>query len=117
MTTLDITVRKQSDALNRIKDAVSAGRIFKSTSADINANVNARIPASLPYWSKQYLHGYADALRDAFYRSDLEFRYQMPDGQWINAKDLDYKTWCPASNTPSGHFWIGSDRPYFTHNA
>lgn len=80
MTTLDITVRKQSEALTRVKDAISAGRSFKSTSASINERVNDAIPASLPFWAKQYLRG----LRECVARRVLPDRLgiQISDARW-----------------------------------
>ena len=116
MTSIETTIRKQNVAKTRIADAFSAGTSFHSTSARISENVNAIIKgAKLPNWAVQYLRGYVDAKFDAIYRL-LDFRYQMPDGKWIVAKDIDYTKWMPGEGTPCGHFWTGTDRPFFTSN-
>lgn len=118
----------QREAKTRISDIISSGEHFRSLSSDISAKAYAAIPANLPGYAREYLRGYIDARFDLLWRT-MEFRYQLADGSWINAHDLEYDNDCPRDNVatcshsghyvathnpPAAHFWAGTDRFYTT---
>ena len=121
---LDRSTRIVSETKVRMLDRVSAGTHFHSRFLDISKQVGECVPANLPQWAKHYLRGYADALLEPLHRQ-TDFRYLI-DGQWINARDLEYANDCQSPDTcaHSGHvaatrnppqatFWKGTDRVFY----
>src|SRR5260370_1017101 len=103
------TVKLQSTVKCRIADRVSAGAQFHSRYLDIAKRAGDEIPSRLPAWSRQYLSGYLDAKLEALWRL-TDFRYQLADGQWVNAHSLEYGPgsageWVATHNPPAAHFW------------
>jgi hypothetical protein len=112
--------RAQRDAQTRIVDIVNAGEHFHSAYDHISRQAFAAIPPTLPGYAREYLRGYLNARLDLLWRN-TEFRYQLADGSWVNATDLEYNGtdqssghWVATHNPPAAHFWKGTDRP-FTH--
>lgn len=124
MTSVKRTVDVIASAKVQIADEIRSGHHFHIRYLEISKRANARIPAKLPRWAREYLRGYADALLNEL-THDTDFRYLI--GQtWISAKDLEYSNDCREPNTcqhsghiaavqkaPSATFWRGTDKVFY----
>lgn len=89
---------------------------------ELNSRTKTR--ARYPAFVRGYVHGLIAAEKKVLYRDNLEFCY-LVDGVLYTTSKAD--TGKPKtevfytqnaghllSNAPCGHYWIGTDKPYFT---
>lgn len=114
----------QSIAVQRIRDAVSTGRIMKMTHAEIHAKALAvlnAMPKRMTQGERTYARGYLQALLDALW-SEVEFCYRDASGTMFStARDTARRTTeefystgrgCELGKLESAHIWKGSDKVF-----
>lgn len=111
-------------ALTRIKDAHSKVTVYKLTSESYNKKyieIINTMPNGTPSHVREYLRGYSDCLRHSFY-DNLEFCYTLKDGRKFSTYKNSPLYYEKHGITPkylhdnaetSGHYWEGTDRPFF----
>lgn len=90
--------------------------------AELNSRTKTR--ARYPVFVKGYVHGLLAAERKALYRDNLEFCYLVDGVLYTTSKAETGKPKTEVfyarnaghvlTDAPSGHYWIGTDKPYFT---
>lgn len=94
----------------------------KRVHEELNSRTKTR--ARYPAFIKGYVHGLIAAENTKLYRDHLEFRYLVngvlytasktgtgqPKTEVFYARDEGHI----LSRAPNGHYWIGTDKPYFT---
>ncbi len=107
----------------RVKDLVSEAICFSSTSKDLDTKFGtlfAKYPHDLPVHVKAYIRGYYSALRDNLYRNHLFFAYEW-EGKLYEKWEAypeplrEYLRARPTGDLEiaHGHFWKGTEKPFF----
>lgn len=111
--------RSHSAALSALRDILSRAEHYKMTSAKLNSEFAAlRDRFNLPSYEWQYLRGFRDCRIESWQHRHHEFRYVMPDGRLVPAKwdamsEADQAHVMSQKDPLSGHYWIGTDSPWF----
>lgn len=120
---LDRTIKIKWSGETTVSGIYSSAKLYKSTSREINKrylDFKAQLPKSTPRWLTSYFDGMVKVYTDNFYRYDLEFCYWIKDVKYSINRDSDMyyeKHGIKPSelcDMPSGHYWINSDKPYFS---
>lgn len=115
--TIRATLHRQDVIRRDLLEIIATGVHFRMRYLAICDRVSKAISPTLPQWSRTYLRGYADALLDQLSRQ-AEFRYQMPDGKWVNARDLEGEQLRIASEgAPQATFWPGTEDVFYVDKA
>ena len=112
----------QCHSRTKLLDIYGGAAIYKSKSEEISkriAEYKNKLPKDTPAWVKSYIDGYADALTKMLYQYKLEFCYLI-DGRLVSTyknseryyEKMGYSI-SDLTDKPNGHYWIGSDKPYF----
>ena len=116
---------RRTTASRRLHEVYSRARHFKFTSAEINAeSLAVRATCNkCPAWVHAYLEGVESVLRDSLYANDLEYcsyvrgnlvSHYRGSPRYYEDAGLSPREVC-HENTNGGHYWKGTDKPYFTN--
>jgi len=116
-------VQIKIEGKGRLYDLHSSCKIFKMTSEERNEKllkILERMPKGTPSWVRSYLHGVQDALTDDLYKNHLEFCNEV-DGKLYSVNrgsDRYYEKFVSPrelheKGTKKGHYWKGTDKPFF----
>lgn len=117
--------RNKQEALNAVKDMLSASEIYQSTSKEFTQKFfDLKNRFNLPQKEWIYLEGYITATKDFWYRSKFVFCYvfdgNVYKGDWNTLDECIKNEVRKVSKLISGHFWLNKDqtigRAWFTSN-
>ena len=121
---LDRSFKIKQSAKQAIYSCYSMAKIGKSTSNQLHKNlrqVSELLPKGTPYHVISFLNGMKEVLSEQLYRNELEFCYTI-DGviysvyknseRYYEKHNITPKQLCDDADK-SGHYWIGTDKPYF----
>ena len=118
---------KRSEALAALRDALSAAEIYQSRSEDVTKIFTEKLVErfTLTRYEWQYLHGWADAVVQSWYRDKLVFCVQhegtLYKMDWNSLPEpvREMLRTRSSENAPTGHYWLKKDgtigRPFCAH--
>lgn len=101
-------------SLSALKDAYASAKHFCESHEQLMARLSTWRATDayrrMTTYDRASAEGYAHALHDFMYRYDLEWRLQLPSGEWTNAKAFPMEI-CRTGYQPSGaYFWVGTEK-------
>lgn len=123
---LNRAVAIQSHLKGRLGDVYASARIFHLTSKQLNKRafgIYDGLPKDIPRHVREFIRGYEARLQDELYQRDLEFCYLYDGVLYSTHKEsthrlteefYDRNEGHLLCNCPNGHYWKGTNKPYFT---